>query len=137
MRTQLKLLWIALMFCTCSWSEEKIKFGEDHCVYCRMSISDPRYGALLVTDKGRIRKYDAAECMINDVNENAIASRKMMVIAYDQPKKLIHVDSAYFVISSVYNSPMGANMAAFSSKEAITDSLALLTWQQANQSILK
>ena len=32
-----------------------------------MTIVDPRYGAELVTTKGKVYKYDAVECLINSV----------------------------------------------------------------------
>lgn len=131
MKPYAKIFIVSLILSGCSLEgEQQINFGEDQCVYCRMTISNPKYGALLVTDKGRIRKYDAAECMINDQNEKKIESQKMMVIPIDQPEKLIPADSAFFVISNAYRSPMGANLAAFTTKKSIPDSLSVLEWSQ-------
>ena len=113
---------------SCTSGPEKISFGEDQCVYCRMTISDPKYGALLITDKGRLRKYDAIECMINELREKHPSYKKLKVVSYDQPKSLILADSAYFVISEAYKSPMGANLAAFANPALVPDSLSLLPW---------
>ena len=83
-----------------------------------MSISDPKYGAELVTDKGRVHKYDALECMINDLNTNNPAYSNLYAIAYDNPEQLILVDSLVFVISPEYKSPMGDNLASFTTENA-------------------
>lgn len=92
---------------------EPIAFGKDQCHFCRMTIANPQYGAELITDKGRVFKYDAAECLINQLNEEEINYRQLYAIAYDQPKKLLPVDTLAFVISESYKSPMGANLAGF------------------------
>lgn len=127
----MRLLTVAF-FCvlaiSCTSGPEKINFGEDPCVYCRMMISDPKYGALLVTDKGRIRKYDAIECMINELRENRPSYKKLKVVPYDQPQGLIPADSAYFVTSEAYKSPMGAHLAAFADPGLVPDSLSLMRW---------
>jgi copper chaperone NosL len=48
---------------------DPIAFGKDQCHYCRMTIAEPNYGAELITEKGRVYKYDAAECMVNQLKE--------------------------------------------------------------------
>lgn len=123
------LLLIALVFITVSCTEtpEPINFGKDQCSFCKMSISDPKYGAELVTDKGRVQKYDALECMINDLSTNAPAYSKLYAIAYDKPEKLISVDSLVFIISPEYKSPMGAHLASFTKENAPTAD-GLLDW---------
>lgn len=127
---------LSIIMLGCSTIPNEIAFGEDQCVYCRMTISNPKYGALLVTEKGRVRKYDATECMINDLHENEIVYQKLLVIANDQPKKLIEAESSYFVISEVYKSPMGANLAAFESLGSVADSLESMQWSQVKQTLL-
>lgn len=119
MKQQLLLfIALALFAVSCSQTPEPINFGKDQCTFCKMSISDPKYGAELVTDKGRVHKYDALECMINDLNTNNPAYSNLYAIAYDKPEQLILVDSLVFVISPEYKSPMGANLASFTTENA-------------------
>src|SRR5215203_1996100 len=62
-RKQLKaggpMLMLAFgMFCmmavSCNASPEAIRIGKDNCTFCKMTISDARYGAEIVTAKGKI-----------------------------------------------------------------------------------
>ncbi|NEN23912.1 hypothetical protein G3O08_10420 [Cryomorpha ignava] len=128
MKHQIFLL-IALVFIavSCTETPEPINFGKDQCSFCKMSISDPKYGAELVTDKGRVIKYDALECMINDLNTNEPAYSELYAVAFDKPEKLILVDSLMFVISPEYKSPMGAHLASFT-KENTPVAEELLDW---------
>lgn len=109
---------------------EPIEFGSDQCHYCKMSIADPKFGAELITDKGKVFKYDAAECMINQIRSEDMTYRALFAVAYDRPGKLHSVDSLHFVISPRIKSPMGANLASFADAEAIPDSLETMTWDQ-------
>ena len=101
----------------CSSGPEPIAFGQDQCAFCRMTIAEPTFGAELVTDKGRVLKYDAAECLIDHLAADAPPHRQLLVIAYDDPRQLYPVDSLTFVIAPEYRSPMGANLAAFRSAD--------------------
>jgi len=109
------LVILALVFLAvgCTETPEPINFGKDQCSYCKMTIADAKYGSELVTDKGRVQKYDALECMINDIKANDPAYSGLYAIAFNKPKTLISVDSLLFVISPNYKSPMGANLASF------------------------
>jgi len=125
--------FLTLLICACNTSgPEPINFGKDQCHYCKMTIADPNYGAELITDKGRIFKYDATECMINHIKDESPAYQDIFAIAYNDPKQLYKVDSLYFIISPDFRSPMGANLAAFSKKKEIESKYEgqLLNWEQ-------
>ena len=53
------LVFSVFMFSGCSLEPKPIEYGEDQCDACKMRISDSRFGAELVTTKGKIYKYDA------------------------------------------------------------------------------
>lgn len=116
MRTiAVRLIWLVatVVGTGCSSRPEPIAFGEDQCAFCRMTITEPMFGAELITDKGRVLKYDAAECLINHLAADAPPHEQLLVIAYDEPRQLYPVDSLTFVIAPEYRSPMGAHLAAF------------------------
>lgn len=103
-------------------------------MYCKMTISNPQYGAEMITDRGRVLKYDALECMINYINKDQPLYSQLYAIPYDQPGKLHPVDSLQYVISSEYRSPMGANLAAFR-KSNVHSSQPLMSWNILKQKI--
>lgn len=126
------ILLTGLFICAaCTTKPEPIAFGKDQCAYCKMVIADPNYGGELITSKGRIYKFDAAECMIDYLNENEVSVSDKLAIAFDDPKNLHPVDSLYFIIDRKYKSPMGANLAAFYDRTAAdTDIGHFLRWKE-------
>lgn len=112
-----------------------IAYGKDQCVYCKMTISDQKFGAAVVTQKGRTYYYDAAECTIDHLAEDAVAPHDIYAVGYNDPGILHPVDSLIFVISNEFRSPMGANLAAFVKEDL--DALAVpgerLDWQQVRE----
>lgn len=137
MKQTLKFIFLIIVvlfsFIVCNSKQEAvpISFGNDQCSYCKMTISNPQFGAELITLKGRIIKYDAAECMVNHLNEEAPKFQKLYAVAHDKPKELKAVDSLHFLISPDFRSPMGANLAAFYNKGNLDNKYhsQLMDWQ--------
>lgn len=105
---------------SCTTAPEQIVFGKDQCHFCKMTIADPKYGAEVITKKGRILKFDATECMINQLNQEPMEPQSLLVIGYDTPEKLHPAGSLSYIISPDYQSPMGAHLAAFSDTSALS-----------------
>lgn len=134
------LLLIAILcFSACITPQETdpIAFGKDQCAYCRMTISNPQFGAELITDKGRVLKYDAAECLVNHLNNGAPAYQKLYAVPYDKQKKLRAVEELHFLISPDFRSPMGANLAAFSDTNNVDEKYhpQLMDWSTLLQKL--
>ena len=114
MKSMYVIVLISLLASSCISSDpQAIEYGRDQCAYCMMSISDPKFGAELVTDKGRVLKYDAAECMAGHLSEGATPHQSLLAVPYDFPGTLVSVAELHFLISPDYISPMGANLTAF------------------------
>ncbi len=119
MRPLLALLICASLLSACRARPEPIKYGYDGCHYCSMTIVDRQHGAELVTEKGKVYKFDAIECMINFRSELEESNTALFLCnSYDMPEELIAAPDATFLISEGIPSPMGAFLTAFSSKEA-------------------
>lgn len=110
------ILFIILLiqFAGCGSDPEPIQYGKDNCTYCMMLISDSKYGAELITQKGKIFKYDSIECLAaysHKINPDEINS--MWVVNFSRPNDLIKVDDSHFLLSEKLRSPMGLYLSAY------------------------
>lgn len=100
----------------CTPTPKPIAYGTDGCHFCRMTIVDRQHAAQLVTDKGKNYKFDAAECMLNFMDENPGQQYAYILVSdYSRPGELIDATGANYLISENLPSPMGANLTSFSS----------------------
>ena len=102
---------------SCNVEPEPINYGKDECEHCRMLISDNRFGAEMVTDKGKIFKYDSIECLVDDaLAKNLIAdeSQTLLVTDFYNPEKLIECKTSSYIHNENIRSPMGLNVSSFS-----------------------
>ncbi len=118
---------LLLVLSSCSDKPEAISFGTEECAHCKMTISDKRFGAELVTKKGKNYKFDSIECLCGfllekTVDENDIATE--WVIDYAQPGQFIPARKAWYLRSEKVQSPMGLNLSAYSTKESYESSQA-------------
>jgi nitrous oxidase accessory protein len=92
-----------------------IAFGEDRGEHCGMTIADERYGAELVTVRGKVHKFDSVECLAGFrlAMEDSGEIHSMWVTDFSAPPTLIRVEDAFFLESRDLRSPMGANLTAF------------------------
>jgi copper chaperone NosL len=123
---------------SCSGKPEPFTYGSDICADCSMTIMDPKFGAEIVTKKGRVYKFDDAHCVIEFTKGNKIQPADIaqtVFIDYENNKNFLDVQSALFVVSPQLKSPMNSNAAAFSSK-ASADKIAaqtngeVMNWEQ-------
>ncbi len=108
---------ILFFIISCKVEPQKIEYGKDQCSYCKMNIVDKTHSAQYVTKKGKQFKFDAIECMVNDIsdkNSNDIAH--FLVADYGNPGTMIDALNSTYLISKAIKSPMGANLSAFSTK---------------------
>lgn len=111
-------LFIALLSATaCQKGPRPIALDTDTCAYCRMSVSDPKFAAELVTDKGKVYTFDSIECLAAYVvTEGEKAGGTPWVSDYDRPGTWLKADEAFFVRSPLLRSPMALNVAAFKTR---------------------
>jgi len=113
------LLATALLLAACSVEPEPIAYGRDTCAFCRMTIVDKTHAAQLVTRKGKQFKYDAIECLVQNLPDWRADQIGLLLVAdYAEPGALTDAESATYLISEGIKSPMGAYLSAFSSPEA-------------------
>ncbi|HEY0656501.1 MAG TPA: nitrous oxide reductase accessory protein NosL [Chryseosolibacter sp.] len=116
------LLLISIMLIACSVEPEPLQFGKDGCHYCKMTLMDNKFGAEIVTSKGKIYKFDDVNCMLNFHNSGQVQTSDMknvLIIDFSQPEKLIDARNALYVKSGNIKSPMASGIAAFESNEEL------------------
>lgn len=121
-----KLLTIILFLplLSCNVEPEPLHYGTDGCSHCKMTLMDKKFGAELVTQKGRIYKFDDINCMLTFYNANELNQEDFLhklVVDFSQPGQLISASDAFYLKSSEIKSPMASQVAAFEKKENMED----------------
>lgn len=112
------LISILLVFLACNVSPKPIDYGNEACYYCKMTIVDKIHATEIVTKKGKIYQFDAAECMVNFFMDFDNSKVKLFLTnTYNNPETLIDATKATYLISENIPSPMGAFLTAFEIKE--------------------
>ena len=97
-----------------------VHYGEEACGYCRMTITDRRFGGQAVSARGRVQAFDSIECLADYVNAATGDRPRAWVTDFQRPGTFIPVDSARFVRLARASSPMGAGLAAVPATAAAT-----------------
>mgnify|MGYP006356589147 FL=1 len=107
------LLLLALTVSCAKKGAEPIKLNTDGCDFCKMKISDGKFGAELITEKGRVYKFDDMHCMINYHKQNTTTKVTAFYIHdFNQDNVLIPAETAFYVKDGSINSPMHGNIIA-------------------------
>lgn len=117
-----RLIWLLmpLLLYGCNDSPPSIAYGRDACQACKMTIMDERFGAAIVSIKGKIMKFDDVVCMVEfiasqELQENQI--RKKLVGDYRLKNHFLDAEQAVYLVSENIRSPMNGNTAAFADKQ--------------------
>lgn len=144
--TVLAIFILGVCLTNCSDPAPKpIRIGNDACSYCKMAIADARYGAELVTDKGKVYKYDSVECLINAVFKDQTVSEKdaflLLSADYANPGNLTDARNCSYLHSMELPSPMGMFLTGFERMEEAqkTEKLFdgnIIGWNEAKELVL-
>jgi len=97
-----------------------IAYGREECSWCRMTVSDARYGAVLLTAQGKQQVFDSIECLAQatlalDAGAQARASSRSWVTNSLRPGTLVPAPVARYLRSEGPGSPTGKGFRAFAS----------------------
>lgn len=113
------LTFIAFISCfllsSCNNTPEAIKYGIDNCYSCKMTISDLRYGAEILTKKGRTYKFDDCYCMLSFLKTKTIDPAEIKGIFmtnFTGKHQLLNVEESVMLQSDAIRAPMGGNIIA-------------------------
>jgi copper chaperone NosL len=113
-------------FLSCNSGPQPIKLGQDACSFCKMSIADNRFGAEIITKKGKVYKFDDMHCILgflkaNTINNNDI--KETWLVNFDEPHNFIPAQKAFLLKSSELHSPMGGNTACFTDENKLKEAM--------------
>jgi len=127
-------IFASMFFISCSpVGPEPIKINADHCDNCKMMISDIHFASELITDKGRIYKFDDVICMLQYMDNHEFQYKSILVSDYNSPNELHEATKLCFVKSGKFKSPMGGNVAAFineaiAAQQATDNNVEVMEW---------
>ena len=134
------LLLSSVLFTSCNSSPTPIALGKDNCSYCKMPFSDARFGAELITSKGKIYKFDDAHCLFSFMNESENKNKKngrIYFVDFSGKHEFVPAANAIFLKSDALRTPMAGNVAAFQSKDSLQLAIqkfpgTTLEWNELN-----
>lgn len=134
-------IWAAVILAACTQNPtwEPILISKDVCHYCKMVITDKRFGAEFVTQKGKIYKFDAVECMGHFLEDNKNLIGTAYVVDSFSESKLIEIKKAHFIHDPQIRSPMGKGILATESIDKLNEKninkLPVLEWNEISKLI--
>lgn len=111
-----------LLWTGCSPESTEINFGKDVCAFCKMQIIDPKFGAVLATEKGKVFKFDDLNCMLQfgqQIDSHLTNYKSFLAIDYSHPGTLIDAKNAFFLKSERISTPMNGQVISFSNKDSL------------------
>ena len=135
--TPLLILFIGstFLFTSCSTQPKPVKLGISQCDYCKMTISDARFPAEIITQKGKIFMFDDIHCVLGYVEDNSNAKNEIKDIYlsdYNGNHSFIKASEAHLVKSEELKSPMGGNIAAFSNADDMNTTMEKFKGESIN-----
>lgn len=130
-----------LLLSSCHTGPQPIKPGVDQCYFCKMTISDIRYGAEIVTKKGKAYKFDDLHCLLSFLRSNMIEKEQVgdvFISNYSGDHRLLNVSTALMLKADELRSPMGGNIAAFDNKDSLAAVMKkfpgnAITWRELSK----
>lgn len=105
----------------CATGPEVIKLGKDNCAFCKMTISDPRFGSEIVTATGKVYKFDDIRCMdlfLKAADEKVRKNAGIYLVDFCGNHGFLDPKKSILLKSAGLKSPMNGDIAAFSSLDS-------------------
>ncbi len=134
------VILITFFVISCNSNQPKpIKLNSENCEFCKMTIANGKFGAELITTKGRYYKFDDVACMLQYAKSNQVMVKMFFVNDYLKENELIPVEKSFFLKGGTISSPMRGNIATFSTSKEQKEFQAKLnaeamTWEQVYNS---
>lgn len=111
----------------CSTGPDPIRIGKDSCHFCKMVISDNRFGAEIVSTKSKTYKFDDEHCLMAFIRSAELPKaniRNVYFVNFCEPHELVDAEKAIFLQSPALKSPMNGNIAAFTNEDSLNNKIS-------------
>ncbi|MFN8253773.1 MAG: nitrous oxide reductase accessory protein NosL [Ferruginibacter sp.] len=112
------LLLPVLLLGSCNAGPEAIKVGADNCSFCKMTISDAKYGGEIVTKKGKLFKFDDIHCLLEFKKGNLVEQaeiKDIYLVDFAGSHELVNAKECFLMQGGEIKSPMNGDVIAFKS----------------------
>lgn len=114
LRAKSAAMILMVMMGSCNTGPVALVPGVDACSFCKMSITETKFGSEWITSKGRVFKFDDTHCLIEYLKARpADETGTIWFVDFTNPGVFIPSNLATFLKSDALHSPMGSNMGAF------------------------
>lgn len=99
----------------CNPEPRSIRYGEEACHTCKMTLTQSGFGGELVTEKGKVLVFDDMNCLVSYYTGEGKSEELAftLVVDYENPADFLNAGQTFFVKSDSLRSPMAGNVAAF------------------------
>lgn len=128
-------LVLSLVLVSCQRAPRPLIAGTDACDFCRMTVSDTRFGAEIESKTGRIHTFDSLECLASFyVDASARGDVRGAWVTDFASGKFLPADSAVYIVDGRVSSPMGRSLIALApgtpDKERGTYGGRVISWAE-------
>ena len=135
------LLFSLVLIISCNAGPQAIVQGKDNCYLCKMTITDPKYGAEILTKKGKVYKFDDMHCLLSFQQTKTVESaqvKEIYVADFTGTHALIKVNESFLLQGDEIRGPMNGNIIAFKDKDSMKKMAtqlngAAISWDQLNK----
>lgn len=103
----------------CDRAPTPIRYGQDECAECKMTLVDQHCGAEFITARGKVFKFDDLNCLTAYERRAAPPSdprARSVVVDFTRPNRFLAVDQAWFLHHDGLRTPMASHLAAFAAE---------------------
>ncbi len=132
---------LCIFLSSCNAAPEAITAVKDNCYFCKMTITDVKYAAEIVTIKGKVYKFDDVHCLLAFTKAKLIDEKSVKDIYlsdFTGTHTLIKADESFLLHGGDIRGPMNGNIIALRNKNSIQKiatqfNASETTWQQVSK----
>ena len=129
---------LSLVLASCSVNPTPIQYSKDACYHCKMTLMDRKFGAEVVTSKGKVYIFDDVGCLVTFLQTDEVKKENIahcLITDFATPGVLVDASTAFYLQADAVSSPMASNLAAFARRSDLDtfDNIwhgNILTWEQ-------